>query len=305
MKSVSVIVPVYNHAATAGQAIDSALAQEFDGSIEIVAVNDGSTDGTQDVLDSYGSRIKAVRQANRGNGAARNVAIAHSSGEYLALLDADDIWLPGRLAKTVAALEGNPAAVMSFSDSMTLNEKGEVEQIWKAGSAPTMEQLLRTGWTIFPSSTTIRRAAFDATSGFEERLRGLVTIIFFMVLREQGEFEYIPEPLIIYRATPFARMADRYLASRKPFLRIVKERFGPEAARNLAADTAQMFLTFLMAKASTQKRDGAYLAAIETLMRAIWLTPSYAQKAQLAQQLIRYAATETMSVMRLRTRSGK
>src|ERR1700761_16513 len=102
MKDVSIIIPVYNHAATVSQAIDSALGQEFDGSIEIVAVNDGSTDETQEVLDLYRSRIKVVRQANRGNAAARNTAIAHSRGEYLALLDADDIWLPGRLAKTVA-----------------------------------------------------------------------------------------------------------------------------------------------------------------------------------------------------------
>jgi glycosyltransferase involved in cell wall biosynthesis len=86
VKSVSVIVPVYNHAATLAQAIDSALIQEFDGSLEIIATNDGSTDRTQEVLDSFGPHIKVVRQANCGNAAARNAAVAQAQGQYLGFL---------------------------------------------------------------------------------------------------------------------------------------------------------------------------------------------------------------------------
>jgi glycosyltransferase involved in cell wall biosynthesis len=109
MRSVSVIVPVYNHAATVRQAIDSALAQEFEGAVEIIAVNDGSTDLTHKELDSYGSRIKAVRQANRGHAAARNLAVAHSTAEYLAFLDADDIWLPGASRQNRGRTRAQPA----------------------------------------------------------------------------------------------------------------------------------------------------------------------------------------------------
>lgn len=217
--TVSVIIPVYNHAATVTQAIDSALAQEFDGSVEIIVTNDGSTDDTQEKIDSYGRRIKVIQQLNRGHAVARNAAIAQSQSEFLALLDADDFWLPGQLAKTVSALRHNPQAVLAFTDSLTI-DNAEPKIIWTAGAAPSMEQLLNTGWTIFPSNTTFRRSALEACGGFNEQLRGLVDS-YFLVLREQGEFEYIAEPLIVYRSTPQSRMADRYLSARKPFLRLV------------------------------------------------------------------------------------
>lgn len=286
MRSVSVIIPVYNHGATVAEAINSALNQEFDGFVEIIATNDGSTDNTQEVLDSYGSRIKVVRQANRGNAAARNAAVAQSRGEYLAFLDADDIWLPGRISRTVHALECNPRAVLAFADSIPMGENGELGQPWIAGGTPSMEELLRRGWMIFPSATTIRRAAFDACGGFAEQLRGLVDVYFYMVAREHGEFEYLPGPLIIYRATNPARLADRYLAARGRFVRLVRERYGRAVARRLAADTGEMFANSLISKASIQRRDKAHLAALWTLSRAIWLMPSYREKVRLVQRLV-------------------
>lgn len=114
MIRVSTIIPTYNSEATLAQAIDSALAQDFAGQ-EIIVVNDGSTDSTQRVLESYGTRVSVIQQDNRGQPTARNRAIENAAGEYLAFLDSDDVWLPGRLAKTVAALERKPNAALVFS----------------------------------------------------------------------------------------------------------------------------------------------------------------------------------------------
>ena len=84
-----------NSAATIGEAIESALAQDFRDR-EIIIVNDGSTDATGEMLRNYGERIRVIEQANRGQSAACNTAIAAAPGEYLAFLDSDEYWLPSR-----------------------------------------------------------------------------------------------------------------------------------------------------------------------------------------------------------------
>ncbi len=108
---VSAIVPAYNAERFLAQAIDSALAQTFD-SLEIVVVNDGSKDSTGQIADRYAAeypgRVRVVHQDNQGLPFARNAAIAASRGRYLALLDADDMWLPGHIESCVTLLERDP-----------------------------------------------------------------------------------------------------------------------------------------------------------------------------------------------------
>src|SRR5579863_2411026 len=98
-KTVSVIIPVFNGADTIAAAIDSALAQEFGGVLEVIVVNDGSTDATSSVLDAYRGHVTVLDRDNRGPAAARNAGVRASHGEYVAFLDADDIWMSGKLEK--------------------------------------------------------------------------------------------------------------------------------------------------------------------------------------------------------------
>jgi glycosyltransferase involved in cell wall biosynthesis len=88
---VSVVIPAYNSAAFIGEAIDSALAQDYP-NIEVIVVNDGSTDGTAAILDAYGARIRLLSQPNKGCAAARNLGVKNARGVYVAFLDADDAW---------------------------------------------------------------------------------------------------------------------------------------------------------------------------------------------------------------------
>src|ERR1700732_2233431 len=113
MPRVSVIIPVFNAARTIEQAIASVRAQTFT-DFEMVAVDDGSIDGSIEILRRYGDAVKILQQQkNRGPSAARNLGIANSSGEYLGFLDADDWWKPELLARMVAPLERDPECVMA------------------------------------------------------------------------------------------------------------------------------------------------------------------------------------------------
>src|ERR1039457_5929793 len=101
---VSVIMPTYNRGYVVGEAIESILNQTYD-NIEVVVVDDGSTDNTQEKLKEYGDRIRVVYQRNSGPAAARNRGIRAARGEIIAFLDSDDVWLPTILERQVSLLQ--------------------------------------------------------------------------------------------------------------------------------------------------------------------------------------------------------
>ncbi len=107
---ISVVIPAYNAGKYVGRAIDSVLAQNR-AADEIIVVDDGSTDDTAEVVGGYGERVRLIRQANAGASAARNAGIEAASGEWIAFLDADDEWLPKKLAIQCKHLERNPDLV--------------------------------------------------------------------------------------------------------------------------------------------------------------------------------------------------
>lgn len=111
MPSVSVIIPNYNYGRYLPDAIDSVLAQDYTGGdIEIIVVDDGSTDDSRAVIDGYGEKIRPLFQENQGYAAAFNTGIGHARGEFLVLLDADDVMLPARVRRVVESFDSAPDA---------------------------------------------------------------------------------------------------------------------------------------------------------------------------------------------------
>ena len=104
---VSVVIPSYNCGGVIGDTLESVLAQDYP-ALEVIVVDDGSTDDTCDVVARYGDRVTLLQQRNAGAAVARNAGIRCARGDYVALLDADDLWLPGKLSIQVDHLEGNP-----------------------------------------------------------------------------------------------------------------------------------------------------------------------------------------------------
>src|SRR2546422_14004 len=106
---ISVIIPTYNSVRFLTEAVDSVLAQTFS-DFEILVIDDGSTDETQDVMRQYGSLVRCIRQQNSGVAVARNRGITESRGRYVAFLDADDTWLADKLERQVNALSSESGA---------------------------------------------------------------------------------------------------------------------------------------------------------------------------------------------------
>jgi len=123
MAEVSVIIPTYNYGRFLPRAIDSVLAQK-DVDVEVIVVDDGSTDDTSEILASYGTRIRAFRQENKGAPAARNLGLHEALGEFVIFLDADDWLLPGALSSRLSFLQRHPAYGWVYGPCIYHDEQG-------------------------------------------------------------------------------------------------------------------------------------------------------------------------------------
>lgn len=167
MPFFSTIIPSFNRASLIAATLDSVLAQEFTDN-EIIVVDDGSTDGTLDVLDSYTDRIRVVQQPNAGPGAARNRGVEHASGKYIAFLDSDDLWFPWSLATYKAVIDEchDPSIVTGthtdFNDAFELQAVRPCPPRFRHCSDFLAS---RRAW-IIPSGLVITPEAHQAAGGF-------------------------------------------------------------------------------------------------------------------------------------------
>jgi len=229
---VSVIIPVWNNEATLARAIDSALGQSFDREFEVVVVNDGSTDGTAEVMRRYGDRIVAVHRAHAGLAASRNAGVRESRGEYLAFLDSDDEWMPEKLARVVPALDDARECVLAYHDATEVDSCGRVTRLssfHEKYSPPSFEELLTPEGHVpilLGSTVVMRRTTFDQCGGFNEQLPACEDRYLSILARERGPFLFLPEPLARRRFGPDAAREQWYIDGSQALNRALRERYG-------------------------------------------------------------------------------
>jgi len=220
---VSLIIATFNHARFLGAAIDSALAQTL-GAVDVIVVDDGSTDDTPAVLARYAGRVRVLRQPNRGLAAARNAGLAAARGTYVAFLDADDVMAPTKLAAQLEMLERSPTIGWTYCDVLieTVATRTTVTASERFGyGARALD-----GW-LFPElihgnfipaiAPMIRRTALDAAGGFDERLTALEDWDMWLRLSLIAEARYTPAVLVTYRIRPGGMSEDRARMDRNRF----------------------------------------------------------------------------------------
>jgi glycosyltransferase involved in cell wall biosynthesis len=210
---VSVIIPAYNAEAFIQSTLDSVLAQTYQ-NFEIIVVDDGSSDRTPDVVESYTQcdpRIRLLRQKNSGVAAARNLAIQASKGVYISPIDADDIWYPQKLEKQVRCIENADDSVgLVYSWSVYLNETGEIfgryitDQGYTFAEGNVFNILLCFNFLDNASTALFRRSCIDRVGGYNCNLKaqnaqGCEDWDIYLRIAEHYSFRVVPEYLIGYR----------------------------------------------------------------------------------------------------------
>ncbi|MCE5307561.1 MAG: glycosyltransferase family 2 protein [Acidobacteriales bacterium] len=229
MSAVSVVIPNYNHTRYLGGAVQSVISQTYQ-DIEIIVVDDGSTDGCAEVVSGFGGRVRYMRQENQGLAGARNTGIRAASGELVGLLDADDQWLPGFLERMVSVALLHPNAAAYFCSARGMDESShDLPQVF--GRAPHSRDglyatLLRASF-IIPSTTVVRRDAVVAAGLFDQSLRSCEDLDLWLRLLATHEVIGAPECLVRYRVHDNT-LSARADSMRKAIRAVVEKHFGSE-----------------------------------------------------------------------------
>lgn len=199
-QSVTVVIPSFNYARYIREAVDSALAQTAS-PLEIIVVDDGSTDDTPGIMAAYAydSRVRYLRQENRGLSAARNAGIRAARGEFIALLDADDRWKPEKLSRQLVEFTEQQVGLV-YCGREVFDEHGtqDLNPADESECERALERLTIT--TLFcPSSVLMRRRCFTEQGGFDESLRKVEDREMWIRLAKHWRFRCVPECLVEWR----------------------------------------------------------------------------------------------------------
>ncbi len=216
---VSCIVPVYNGEAYLGAALDSILTQTWR-PLEIIVVDDGSTDGSAAVAEAYGAAVRVIKQANAGCAVARNAGLAAATGEFVAFLDADDVWLPEKLDRQMARFEARPDLdyTVTHVQNFWQDDVREEEELHRghkrAQPIPGYHQ----------GTLLCRRGLFDTLGPFETGVNHGDAALWFLRARESGaKCELLPDVLMRRRLHAENRSRIYAQRSRDTFVAILKQ----------------------------------------------------------------------------------
>lgn len=215
---VSCIVPVYNGERFLSAALDSIFAQTYE-RFEVIVADDGSTDATADVAKSYSKPIRYVRQTNRGPAAARNLGVGAAEGDYLAFLDADDLWHREKLSRQIARFSANPELtycvthILNFWEDEVSDESDRLKAHPRSSPVP--------GYVA--DTLLARRQVFEKVGGFDEQLEHGDLTDWFLRVRNSGCIGELMSDLLVYRRLHATnRSRKRASNSRAAFLEILK-----------------------------------------------------------------------------------
>jgi glycosyltransferase involved in cell wall biosynthesis len=198
---VSVVVTNYNYGRFLARAVGGVLAQSYP-RVEIVAVDDGSTDDSLDVLRGYGARIRVIRQENSGVSAARNRGVRESRGELVAFLDSDDVWLEDKLARQVPLFDRESVGLVYCGLRFVDEEERSLGTTTATLRGRVLEELalLRVSGVQGGGSTAVvRRSVLDEVGGFDQALSTSADWDMWRRISCKHEIEAVSEPLVLYR----------------------------------------------------------------------------------------------------------
>jgi glycosyltransferase involved in cell wall biosynthesis len=263
---VSVVIPVWNRSRTVGLAIDSILRQDFAGDVDVVLVDDASSDDLASAVAGYGDRVRVVRHAvNKGAAAARNTGIASVKCGYVALLDSDDIWLSNKLSAQLAFMNRHQLAVSATSYILRHDDGAEGISPWYSQTMLGLKDLVW-GCFVSPGSTLVfKRALFDEVGPFRVDMKRLEDWDWLLRVVARYPLGLLHEPLA--RITPSVGKSS-------PDVLTALNQIYRDYARILSPRQRRHFLAAVrFERAAYYLRNGMYVRGMGNLIASLGGTP--------------------------------
>jgi hypothetical protein len=268
LPTVTAVIPVYNGEEFLADAISSVLGQTYP-AVECVVVDDGSTDGTGDVVARFGSAVRYVRQANGGVSSARNAGAAAAHGDYLAFLDADDMWHAEKVARHMAVFQADGDLGLVYSALLMVDRTGApLARL----DAPNPDVALRNTLLMEPPTISVAQAAIVPTAvfrdagGFDERLSTSADCDLACRVAARVPIAAVFDPLTLYRLHP-GQMHQNLVALERDMTLVLEKLFSsgvvPDELRPLRARAhANLSVTLSLAyRRADPRRAVSHLAA--------------------------------------------
>jgi len=265
-KKVSVIIPNYNYAQYVGQAIESVMNQTYS-NIEIIVVNNGSIDNSLEILKRYGTRIYLVDQENMGQSGARKTGLAKATGDFIAFLDADDIWEPSKIEKQMLLFSPKTelvyCGIARFSENNQMLSSIHLPR-FKGSCASAFFNYPGVSIVLSGESTAIfTRALLEKVGGFDPDLNSAAGWDFFRRSSKFTEFDFVPEALTKYRIHS-SNMSNSSMKTipdiRSAYKKLFDDRdwaMSPRAIRRVIASLEYAFLKTHIKQRNFQAAFGA------------------------------------------------
>lgn len=272
--TLSVVIPAYNIEQFIGPAIDSVLSQSVK-DLEVIVVDDGSTDSTAAVVHRIAdSRVQLISRLNGGLSAARNTGIRAARGKYIALLDGDDVWLPGYAARHISALDSEPILGISYNYLAYIDEQGEPtgQLLISRKTQPSLRDLIARNY--IGANVVARRECFEQAGLFDERLRACEDLEMWarVLHRTHYRAQIIPEVLACYRVrmSSLTMQFEHQVQSARMAADIINEKVGisRQQWRGLVAEAYR--IASRKALSNRQMKPARHLLA-EALRLCPWL----------------------------------
>jgi glycosyltransferase involved in cell wall biosynthesis len=268
---VSIVIPAYNLGNYVGETIDSILAQDYP-HVELIVLDDGSTDHTRDVLKKYAGRIYAESHPNMGQVNTLNKGWGLAKGDILGWIGADDALLPSAVSRAVACLAANPDVVLTYCDFNLIDADSKAIRRVRTPEFNYREMLVNV--TCLPGpGAFFRRSAANAVGPWNSALRIMLDYEYWLRLGLVGRFKRIPEVLALYRIhagqETFSRMDEQKAAE---VVLVVSRMFeNPALPRNLVAFRDKALSNAHLVSAQLHFRGGRYRLGLDSLRDAFTL----------------------------------
>jgi len=275
---VSVVLPVHNGEGTVREAVESVLGQTYS-HLELIVVNDGSTDSTLDVLSKIKDpRMRICSFPNAGPSAGRNRGIALASGAYLAFIDADDLWLPDKLAAQLAALRQDSQAGVAYGWTDFVGATGKFVHSDRrvTFNGDVYRRMLIHNFIDSGSNIMVRKEALDDVGRFDESLPTVEDWDLYIRLAVRYPFVCVPKVLVRYRLSPTS-LTNQILVMEESYWRVINRAFAaaPAPLQRLKPKSVALVYEYLTTKATQgwlSRRNG--LTAIRFFCAAVRSRPA-------------------------------